>query len=119
MVTLVTPTSKKYPDQVRKLLATWVTEFRTSGLDSWHLRSAKEARAGRMLVRNYATALKSLKDQIRAAGPEVQLEMFRWYRKHLLEVIPRDLAEEVNGMWCSPGAPREIQSWCKEQGLMK
>jgi hypothetical protein len=119
LVTLVTPTSKQYPDQVRKLLATWVTEFRTSGLDSWHLHSALDARAGRMLVRNYAGALKTLKDQIQADGPKTQLEMFRWYRKHLLEVIPKDLADEVNGTWCTPGSPLEIQSWCKEQGLMK
>jgi hypothetical protein len=119
LVTLVTPTSRPYPTQVHKLLAAWVTEFRTSGLDSWHLRSAKEARAGRMLVRNYATALKSLKPQIQAAGPQMQLEMFRWYRTHLLGVIPKDLADEVNGIWCTPGSPREIHTWWKEQGLMK
>jgi hypothetical protein len=119
LVTLVTPTSKQYTDQARKLLTTWVTEFRTGGLDSWRLRSAKDTRAGKMLVRNYAAALKSLKDQIQTAGPQMQLEMFHWYRKHLLEVIPKDLADEANGIWCVPGSPREIQSWCREQGLLK
>jgi hypothetical protein len=119
LVTLVTPTSTQYADQARKLLTTWVAEFRTGGLDSWRLRSAKDTRAGKMLVRNYAAALKSLKDQIQASGPQVQLEMFRWYRKHLLEVIPKDLADEVSGIWCTPGSPPEIHSWCREQGLLK
>lgn len=119
LVTLVTPTSKQYADQIRKLFVTWVTEFRTSGLDGWHVRFGKESSAGGMLIRNYAAALKSLKDEIHAAGPQSQVEMFRWYRKHLLEVIPKDHVDEVNGIWCTTGSPREIQSWCKEQGLMK
>jgi hypothetical protein len=119
LVTLVTPTPTPHSTQARKVINTWMTEFRTGGLDSWQLHSAKETDAGRMLVKNYAAALHVLKDQIEAAGPEVQLSLFRWYRKHLVELLPKVVVDEVNSMWCGPGSPREIQVWCKEQGLAK
>jgi hypothetical protein len=119
LVTLVTPTPNPYSVQARKLLTTWVTEFRTGGLDSWQLHSAGDTRAGRMLVKNYGAALHSLKDQIEAAGPELKLSLFQWYRKHLVELLPKDSVDDLNSMWCGPGSPREIQLWCKEQGLAK
>jgi len=119
LVTLVTHASKPYPMQVRKLLTTWVTEFRTGGLDSWQLHSARDTRAGRMLVRNYAGALHSLKDQIDAAGPDLQLSLFRWYRKHLVDLLPKEIVDDANSMWCGPKSPREIQLWCKGQGRAK
>jgi hypothetical protein len=119
LLTLVTSTPKPYPMQLRKLFNTWTTEFRTGGLDSWQLHSASEARAGRVLVKNYAAALHSLKDQINAAGPDVQLSMFRWYRKHLVDLVPKGYVNDVNKMWCGPGNSREIQEWCKAQGLVK
>jgi hypothetical protein len=119
LLTLVTPSPTSYPMQLRKLFTTWTSEFRTGGLDSWQLRSASEARAGRVLVKNYAAALHSLKDQIEAAGPDVQLSLFRWYRKHLVDLISKGYVDDVNKMWCGPGRPREIQEWCKAQGLAK
>ncbi len=117
LATLVTPTSKPCEAQCRDLLKTWVTEFRTAGLDSWRVRYEKQSRAGRMLMRNYATALHCLKDQISAAGEGVQLSLFRWYRDHLLAILPADVADETNPMWCSKTAPREIQEWCKHQSI--
>jgi hypothetical protein len=117
LVTLVTRAPRPYPMQLHKLFTTWTSEFRTDGLDSWQLRSAKETRAGRRLAKEYAAALFSLKDQIEAAGPDVQLSLFRWYRKHLFDFVPMD--DEVNRMWCGPRSPREIQEWCKAQGLAK
>ncbi len=119
LITLVTHTSTPYPTQLRKLFTTWTTEFRTGGLDSWQLRAAGEARAGRRLVRNYASALVSLKDQIEAAGPDVQLSLFRWYRKHLVDLIPKGYVDDVNKMWCGPGSRQEIRDWCRAQGLAK
>jgi hypothetical protein len=119
LVTLVTSTSRPYSMQARRLLATWLTEFRTGGLDSWQLHAAKDTRAGKMLIRNYAAALHSLKDQIEIAGPDFKLPLFRWYRKHLVELLPKDILDDVNGMWCGPGSPQEIQVWCKDQGLAK
>ncbi len=117
LVTLVTPSSQPYEIQCHDLLKTWLTEFRTAGLDSWRVRYEKQSRAGRILMRNYATALHRLKDQISAAGEGVQLSLFRWYRDHLLAILPADVADETNPMWCSKTAPREIQEWCKRQGI--
>ena len=119
LLTLVTQTSTPYPVQLRKLFTTWITEFRTGGLDSWQLHSAGDARAGRRLVKNYAAGLVSLKDQIDAAGPDVQLSLFRWYRKHLVDLIPKGYVDDVNKMWCGPGSRQEIQDWCRAQGLAK
>ncbi len=117
LVTLVTPSSHPYENQCRDLLKTWLTKFRTGGLDSWRVRYEAQPRAGRMLMRNYATALHSLKDQISSAGEGAQLSLFRWYRDHLLAILPADVADQTNPMWCSKTAPREIQEWCKFQGI--
>jgi tetratricopeptide (TPR) repeat protein len=117
LVTMVTSTSKSYQLQLRDLFRRWTMDFRTGGLDGWQLRFAKGSRSGRILTRNYATALFSLKDQIEAAGDDVQLSLFKWYRNHLLDLMPADIADKVNVMWCSKTGPREIQEWCKNQGI--
>jgi tetratricopeptide (TPR) repeat protein len=110
LATMVTSTT-------RDLLNTWIKDYRTGGLDSWRLRYEKDSHSGRMLMRNYARALSSLKVPISAAGDDVQLSLFRWYRDHLLGLLPADLADETNSMWCGKTAPREIQDWCKKQGV--
>jgi hypothetical protein len=117
LVTLVTPTAHPYRIQLQKLFSTWEKGFRTAGLDSWQLRSASDSRSERFLMRNYASALHSLKADIEEAGPAVQLSLFRWYRDHLVEVLPLEMTTEMNRMWCGPKSPQEIKEWCKHQGL--
>jgi hypothetical protein len=117
LVTLVTPTSQSYDAQIRTLFRAWEKDFRTGGLDSWHIRAAKGSSAGRMLARNYAFALNSLKDQIAAAGETEQLSLFRWYRDHLLALLPAELADDTNKLWQEKSMPREIREWCKAQGI--
>jgi tetratricopeptide (TPR) repeat protein len=117
LATLVTPSTKPYEAQGRDLLNTWIREFRTGGLDSWRVRYEKDSRSGRVLIRNYAAALSSLKDPITAAGGDVRLRLFRWYRDHLLSLLPQEMADETNAMWCGTSAPPEIQDWCKKQGI--
>jgi hypothetical protein len=117
LATLVTPTTKPYNVQCRDLFNTWIRDYRTGGLDSWRVRYEKDSRSGRILIRNYAAALSSLKDPIAGVGGDVQLSLFRWYRDHLLGLLPADLADETNSMWCGKTAPREIQDWCKKQGI--
>jgi hypothetical protein len=117
LATMVTSTTRPYEAQCRDLLNTWIKDYRTGGLDSWRLRYEKDSHSGRMLMRNYARALSSLKVPISAAGDDVQLSLFRWYRDHLLGLLPADLADETNSMWCGKTAPREIQDWCKKQGV--
>ncbi len=119
LVTLVTPATQAYPARLGKLLKTWETDFRTGGLDSWQLHAARETRADRMLVRNYAGGLHALKDRIEEAGPGVQLALFRWYQKHLIDLLPKESVDEMNRMWCWPKSPPEIREWCKRQNLAK
>ena len=117
LVSLVTPTSQSYSAQLQKLFRAWGSDFRTGGLDSWQLHAAKETSAGRMLIRNYAGALYSLKDPIKAAGPAVQLSLFHWYRNHLIDLLPGEQLEETNRVWCGANSPPEVKEWCKRLGL--
>jgi tetratricopeptide (TPR) repeat protein len=119
LTTMVTSSPRSYQSQCRELLGVWVKSYRTGGLDSWRIRYEKGAPAGRMLIRNYAQALQSLQTSISAAGEETQLALFRWYRDHLLDVIPDDVAGNVNGIWCSNTAPREIREWCRSRGMSR
>jgi hypothetical protein len=117
LVTLVTPATQTYQAQLQKLFRIWENEFRTAGLDSWKLRASKETSAARMLVRHYAGALFSLRDKIEETSPGVQLALFRWYRNHMLDLVPQESADEMNRMWCGPNRPQEIREWCKRQGF--
>jgi hypothetical protein len=117
LVTLVTPARLPYPTQLRALLTGWVNDFRTGGLDSWHLRSASKTNAGRMLMRNYGYALHSLRDGIAAASPELRVSLFRWQQAHLTDLVPEDVVDELNHMWCASGGAPEIQEWCRRIGL--
>jgi hypothetical protein len=116
LVTLVTHTSTPYPAQLRKLFTTWISEYRTGGLDSWHLHSARQASAARLLVSNYAAALHGLMHQIEESGSDVQLSLFRWYRTHLVELLDRNFVDKANSMWFSSKAPREIREWSRIKG---
>jgi len=116
LVTLVTHTSTPYPAQFRKLFAIWSSEYRTGGLDSWQLHSARHAAAGRYLVSNYAVALQGMMHQIEESGPDVQLSLFRWYRNHLVELLDRNFVDKSNSMWFSSKAPREIREWSRVKG---
>ena len=119
LATLVTPSSRSDAAQVRQTVTTWLQEFRTGGLDSWELRYADQSRAGKMLVRNYGAALRSMMDRIRQHAPDSRLGLFRWYREHLVALVPGYNREEMDRMWCSSDDIREIREWCRSQSLSK
>lgn len=119
LVTLVTHSATPYQEQLRKLFTTWTTEYRTGGLDSWQLHSAKESAAGRILARNYAAALFGLRTYIESAAPDVQVSLFRWYRNHLVDILPKASVDQVNPMWGGQERPRQIREWCKTQGIAR
>jgi tetratricopeptide (TPR) repeat protein len=119
LTTMVTLSPRSYESQCRDLLGVWVKSYRTGGIDSWRIRYEKGAPAGRMLIRNYAQALYSFQPSISAAGEDTQLSLFRWYRDHLLDVLPDEVTGNVNGMWCSKTAPREIREWCTSRGISR
>ncbi len=118
LVTLVTHSSTPYTAQLRKLLRTWTTEYRTGGLDSWQLHSAGRNHAGRLLSRNYAGALHGLMHQIVEAEPDIQLSLFRWYRQHLVDLLDKNVVDDANRIWFDRRFPREILEWSKSKGWL-
>lgn len=116
LVALVTPTSKPYPSQLRRLFRTWTTEYRSGGLDSWQLQASGETSAGRWLSMNYAAALHTLMHQIEEAGPDVQLSLFRWYRDHVVGILQKKSADTYNSMWFDRRFPEEIRAWSRSKG---
>jgi hypothetical protein len=118
LVTLVTRSSKPYSEQLRRLFTMWTSEYRTGGLDSWQLHSAGRNDAGRWLSSNYAGALQSLIRRADEAGPEVQLSLFRWYRKHLVDVLDKNSVDKFNSMWFDRRFPPEVREWSKSKGWL-
>jgi hypothetical protein len=119
LVTLVNPRTEPYPLQLKNLLKTWISDFRTGGLDSWRLRYAKEGEFSWTLVMNYATSLYRLIDSIVEYAPEYRLNLFRWYQKHLLDLIPQKDVDKINKMWCRSSDIKEIRDWCRSQGYVE
>jgi hypothetical protein len=119
LATLVTPPAESDASQVRRVLTIWVRDFRTGGLDGWGVKYGREARAGKMLVMNYAAALRAQMDRIAAVAPESRLELFRWYRNHLVPLIPAFRRESLDRMWCRSDDIGEIRDWCRSMNLSK
>ena len=119
IVTLVTPPTDSDRSQMRRVLQTWLEEFRTSGMDSWELHHAQSSRAGKMLMLNYSAGLNSQMDRILRNGREYRLGLFRWYQDHALELVPDKHREDMNRMWCRSDDISEIRTWCRERNLLK
>lgn len=119
LVTLVTPTGESDASQLRKAVDVWVRDFRTGGLDGWGLRYAKHSRAGKVLIVNYAAAMHSQMDRIKALAPDRRLDLFRWYRDHLADLIPAHRREKLDRMWCRSFDIGEIKAWCQAMNLLK
>lgn len=119
LVTLVTPPAESYPAELKRLLKTWLDDFRTGGLDSWRLHHAKEADAGRKLVNNYAGSLYMMMDSISINAPEFRLDLFRWYQKHVSQLISQKMRDGMNQMWCRLDDIEEIRDWCRSQGYLE
>lgn len=119
LVTLVTPPVEPDGAHLTKVLTVWLNDFRTSGLDGWELRYAKHFRAGKMLAMNYGVALRSQMDRIVTLVPDSRLGLFRWYRDHLLPLVPHYRREAFDRMWCRSDDIGEIRDWCRSLSLSR
>jgi hypothetical protein len=119
LVTLVTPSSTPYPVELKRLFDTWVNRFRTGGLDSWQFHHSRAAQAGRYLVTNYAATFSRLADRISTETPEYRLDLFRWYRDHLVELLSPEKVDQINHVWCREDSLLEIKEWCRSQGASR
>ena len=119
LVTLVTPSTEPYRKELKESLKIWLNEFRTGGLDSWRLHYADDADAGRSLMNNYAGGILMLMDSIKVHAPEMRLDLFNWYQKHLAQIVPQKNAESMNQMWQQHGDIDEIKEWRRSQGFIE
>jgi hypothetical protein len=115
LVTEVETMTKDYPSQIRSLVDKWLNYFRTGGLESWQLKYAKESSAGKWLVSNYGGALKSIMNAIIKYVPEKRLDLFHWYQKYLIDLMPADKIDAINSSWCQSEDIKEINDWCKSK----
>jgi hypothetical protein len=119
LATLVTKPTQPLSEDLKKAIDLWLHDFRTGGLDSWRLRNAKGSDAGRMIMSNYGSGISMLMDNIKEYIPECRLDLFHWYQKHLIGILPSDMMDFINQMWCGQTDIKEIQSWCRSQGFIK
>jgi hypothetical protein len=108
-----------YQTQLKNLVDKWLNDFRTGGLESWQLKYAKESSAGKWLVTNYCGALKSLMSALIKFVPEKRLNLFHWYQKYLVDLIPPDKVDAFNLSWCQATDIKEINDWCKSKSYTK
>jgi hypothetical protein len=118
LVTLATRSRIPYAEQLRKVYGRWIKDFRTSGLQSWRLRSAPVTDAGRRLMCNYAAGVALNLESLKKNAPELRVKLFRWYIQHADELLSEDLRHNMAQMWCCDASDlKEVDAWCKEQGL--
>jgi hypothetical protein len=101
LAVLVSPAQHTYSEQLHRLYATWIRDYRTGGLDGWRLHSAKSTDAGRFLVFNYATAPLVSMDSLIAADPKLIPALREWYHQHIELLLPADMRTRVNQEWDS------------------
>jgi len=119
LVTLVTPGKKSEIDQLKNTVVIWTNDFKTSGLDSWRIRYAREAEFSRKLALNYAAGIANLVESLGNKNPEYRLLLFNWYQTHLSELMPEKYNDTMNELWCEQIDIKEIRAWCKSQGLVE
>ncbi len=120
LVSLVTPPTEPYGEELKKLFRLWLEEYRTGGLDSWRLRHAKAGDAALPIMTNYGAGLYLALGSAPSETREFRLDLFRWYQKHLADLLPQNgVRDTINRMWCGFDDIEEIQNWCRRQGHIK
>ena len=112
--TLVTAskTSKADGD---KLLAKWVNEFRTGGIDSWRLHTAKSSDAGRMITKNYPYGICKIIEAYPKVSSKMKKQTFDWYTRHADWMLSPDERKGTCPAWKPWDDVSEIKAWLKQQ----
>ncbi|MFH1845461.1 MAG: hypothetical protein ABIF77_19930, partial [bacterium] len=116
LVTLVTPPTREYRDDLAPVLEAWLHDFRTRGLQDWRLRQARPEDAGRRIVTNYAGALARTQEAIRRHTPEYEDDLFEWLQQHAIWAVSPEKRDYVIRNWCEESQSEAVQAWCSSQG---
>jgi tetratricopeptide (TPR) repeat protein len=119
LVALITTSEISYKTQLAKAIEIWLTQFRTSGLDSWKMKYASPGDAGKMMLFNYTAGMFTFLDSVQVYYPNKALPLFNWYLNHSRQFSPPQMAQQVDSYWCKFSEVPQIISWCQSQGLLK
>jgi hypothetical protein len=118
LVTLATPPTKSYKQDMQKLVKIWLEDFRTGGLDSWRLHHSKKGDAALPIMTNYAAGLHDVLDSAANDVREYRLDLFHWYQKHLETLFSEGgINESMAEIWCRFDDIAEIKNWCERQNI--
>jgi len=117
LVTLVSPIRGAGAELYRRTFTNWVGNFRTGGLDGWRLRHSSPNDAGKLLVSNYAMGIADNLDSLKIHAPDLRQKLFSWYLAHLENILSSEMRGEMAEKWCAHSDVREIEDWCRRQGL--
>ena len=45
--------------------------------------------------------------------PNKRLDLFKWYQKNIIRLIPGDKIDKFNKAWCKSKDIQEINNWCE------
>jgi hypothetical protein len=120
LVTLATPPTKSYKQEMRELVTVWLEEFRTGGLDSWRLHHSKKGDAALPIMTNYAAGLYAIMDSAANELHDSRLDLFHWYEQHLEKLFSEGKIKNLMmEMWCRFDDIEEIKAWCESQRIKK
>jgi len=119
IVTLVTPPVRSHKEDIEGLFKIWLCEFRTGGIDSWRLAHAKEADAGRKIVKWYALEIMKMQNTITELAPELRQDLLNWYHLHLETQLHPDWRDEIIRMWAPLKPTVDNHNRCPEHGSPK
>jgi len=118
LATLVTPSQVSYGEELKKAYGKWLEAYRTSGLESWRLKNAPQTDAGRRLMTNYAPGVTNNLESLKKYAPDLRSKLFRWYIHYEEGLLSESMRDQSDQAWCCDASDvKEIETWCKEQGL--
>lgn len=115
LVTLLNPEKKERSTLIKNQLDVWLNKFRTQGLTNWSIKYGKKYASGKWLTVNYAAAITELIIPTKKNYPGKVLPLFNWYKNNILDLLPENVADEINLEWCKHTDIQEINSWCKDK----
>ncbi|MBM4169402.1 MAG: hypothetical protein FJ215_09625 [Ignavibacteria bacterium] len=115
LATLVTQSRDSYSVQLKRMAKRWTEQFRTAGVESWRVKHAPPAMAGRQIVTNYVAGLYAVLDAITQHAPEYRKALFTWYVDYARDVTAPKFTESMDAAWCKISDVKEIREWCRNR----